>query len=48
MINIISDLDCVCRCSQKPIKFVERSRVGVQMLCLSFSPGECGHVTVYV
>jgi len=30
---------CWC-CSQKPIKFVERSRAGTQMLCLSFSPGE--------
>lgn len=26
-------------CSQKPTKFVERSRAGAQMLCSSFSPG---------
>ena len=31
---------CVCVCvSLKPKKFVERSHIGAQMLCSSFSPG---------
>ena len=28
-----------CHFSPKPIKYVERSRAGAQMLCSSFSPG---------
>ena len=30
---------CLSIFSLKPIKFIERSRAGTQMLCLSFSPG---------
>ena len=30
---------CLFIFSLKPIKFIERSRAGTQMLCLSFSPG---------
>lgn len=31
---------CVCVSSQRPSKFTERSRPGVQMICSSFSAGE--------